>query len=288
MEMWYPFAFYSPDPACFVADPESLVWHGKLCSILYDWGYEADPQIHFGSKFMKAPIMQPGDYTVKLYYYDKHTLSFTHDHGASTCVTVMLDMIGSSLVTLEENVATVMTKIGEIQVDISDLNAKVVNIEGNVATISTDVGIIQTDITNIDAKVVSMEGNVATIETNIGTVKESADALNAAIVSLQDDVVTIHTDVGGLQVKLSEINGIVEIEDNIATITTDLGTIKGQVTSLDGRVAEIETDIGTIREEADLIKGSVALQPASITLSLIAALAAVAAAALILRKVYLK
>jgi predicted nucleic acid-binding Zn-ribbon protein len=288
MELWYPFAFYSPDPAWFVEDPESLVWHGKLCSILYDWGYEADPQIHFGSKFMKAPIMQPGEYTVKLYYYDKHMLDFTDDHFASTTVTVMLDSMSTSLVTLEENIATVMTKIGEIQVHISDLNAKVVSIEGTIATVSTDIGVIQTDITNIDAKVISIEGNVATIETSIGFVKESAETLNAAIVSLQEDMVTIHTDVGDLQVKLGEINGIVEIENNIATITTDLGILKGEVTSLVGEVATIKTDIGTIREEADLIKGSVALQPASITLSLIAALAAVAAAALILRKVYLK
>jgi len=288
MELWYPFSFYSPDPACFVEDPESLVWHGKLCSILYDWGYEADPQIHFGSKFLKTPIMQPGDYEVTLYYYDKSTKDFTFDHSASTIVSVSLDSLQTSLVSLEENVATVMTKIGEIQVHISDLNAKVVTIEGTIATISTDIGNIKTDITNIDAKVVEIKGTVVTIETSIGVVKESADNLNAAIISLQEDVITIHTDVGNLQVKLSEINGIVEIEDNIATITTDIGIVKGQVASLDGKMALIETDIGTIRAETDLIKGSVALQPASITLSLIAALAAVAAAALILRKVYLK
>lgn len=288
MELWYPFSFYSPDPACFVDDPESLVWHGKLCSILYDWGYEADPQIHFGSKFLKTPIMQPGDYSVTLYYYDKSTGDFTFDHSASTAVSVSMDSLHTSLVSLEENVATVMTKIGEIQVHISDLNAKVVTIEGTIVTISTDIGSIKTDVTNIDAEVVAIKGNVVTIQTTIGVVKASADSLNAAIVSLQEDVVTIHTDVGNLQVKLSEINGIVEIENNIATITTDLGIVKGEVTSLTGTVADIETDIGTIREEADLIKGSVALQPASITLSLIAALAAVAAAALILRKVYLK
>ena len=288
MELWYPFSFYSPDPAWFVEDPESLVWHGKLCSILYDWGYEADPQIHFGSKFLKTPIMQPGDYKVTLYYYDKSTKDFTYDYSASTIVSVSLDSLHTSLVSLEENVATVMTKIGEIQVHISDLNAKVVTIEGTIATISTDIGTIKTDVTNIDAKVLAIKGTVVTIETSIGVVKESADNLNAAIISLQEDVVTIHTDVGNLQVKLSEINGIVEIEDNIATITTDIGIVKGQVASLDGRMALIETDIGTIRAETDLIKGSVALQPASITLSLIAALAAVAAAALILRKVYLK
>ena len=72
------------------------------------------------------------------------------------------------------------------------------------------------------------------------------------------------------------------------TIKTELGQVKGKIQSLEGDVTTIKTDIGTIAVQTSSIRSDVGLQPVAIGLSLIAALAAIAASALILRKVYLK
>jgi len=52
-------------------------------------------------------------------------------------------------------------------------------------------------------------------------------------------------------------------------------------------MATIETDIGTVTDKADLIVNHTGSMPVTIALSLIAAISAIAAAVLILRKVYI-
>ena len=90
MGMWYPFSFYWPDPA---RDPDNYVWHGKLCSILFDWN-NSNPEserMHLGSRFLKVPMLSPEEYDVTVYYFDKNTERFTHDHSNHTSVNVIKD-----------------------------------------------------------------------------------------------------------------------------------------------------------------------------------------------------
>ena len=196
--------------------------------------------------------------------------------------------INAKIVNIRDNVATIATNMGMLNATLSGINAKIVGIEGSIVTIETNVGILKANISDIHARVVAIEGKVITIETDIATFEKSVESLNAAITSLNDKFITIQTDMGVLLAKLADINGIVTIENTVATIRTELGQIKGQVVDLEGDIAIIKTDIGTITTKADSIKSDVGLQPVTIGLSLIAALAAIAAAALILRKVYLK
>jgi predicted nucleic acid-binding Zn-ribbon protein len=189
---------------------------------------------------------------------------------------------------IKDKIATIDTDIGTLQTAVSDINAKVAYIEGNIVTIETDLGILKANVSDINAKVVAIEGKVITIETDIGTLEKSAESLNATIISLHDELLAIQTDMGVLLAKLEDVNGIVTIENTVATIRTELGEIKGTVVDLEGDIATIDTDIGKITAKADSIKSDVGLQPVAISLSLIAALAAIAAAVLILRKVYLK
>ncbi|NIO36159.1 hypothetical protein GTO27_00485 [Candidatus Bathyarchaeota archaeon] len=58
--------------------------------------------------------------------------------------------------------------------------------------------------------------------------------------------------------------------------------------SLEGNIAIVKSDIGQITTKADSIKSDIGLQPVTIGFSIIAAIAAIATAALILKKVYLK
>jgi hypothetical protein len=75
---------------------------------------------------------------------------------------------------------------------------------------------------------------------------------------------------------------------NLAEVQTDIGTIKGLVTKIDGDTASVKTDIGEMKGTIGEIKNDTGLQPATIGLSILAAIAAIAAAVMILRKVYLK
>lgn len=184
-------------------------------------------------------------------------------------VSPTLDGFNATLTALSGDVATIQTSVRQITTDISQINGKITNIEGNVATISTDIGKIKTDVSTINSKVVkietiettlnSMGTNVATIQTDIGTIKTTFDSINAQIVSIGANTVEIKTAVGDIQ---------------------------GKVTSIQGKTVEIQTSIGEISVATDAIKSQAGLQPTNLALSLIAALSAIFAAILILRKLY--
>jgi hypothetical protein len=265
-----------------------------------------------------------GDYFIKTTVakdYETFTL-----YGAATAAFTMsatLNGFNARLIALEEKVAILITDVGELRFNISEINAKVVSIDGKLVKLSSDVGMLSTSVAAINAKVVAIENSTAEIVTDLGPIKVSVSSINAAVVAIEgktakiatdlgpinvsvlsinavisglhDDVVVVQTAVGKLEAKLKELNGITSIEDDVATIKTDLGELKGKVIRLEGDTATIKTDIGTITTKADSIsgnmssmQGNVGLTPITIGLSLLAALAAIAAAALILRKVYLK
>jgi len=358
-EAWFPFAFYTPDIGDY---PESPVWAGKLTSITRDFPIQKW-QFHVGSKFLKVPMIPAGNYNVTLYYFDKATETFVHDHQATTMVPVLKDplhinvQVGS--IHLPGEVVSVFAQVdvdgmaadattlslelykGETLIQslsakntgtgsyvasftcpsgdgdyfvkasaskdyesftlygsavagftvnptLNGINARIVSLEGKVATVISEVGQMKIDLAAIGARVTSIDGKVATVESDIGTLKTDTASINAVIVGLHDDVATIHTAIGDLNTTIKQLNGIVTIENDVATIKTELGEIKGKVISLEGKAATIQTDIGTVKTNADSIAGTVGLQPMAIGLSAIAALAAIVAAALILRKVYIK
>ncbi len=237
--------------------------------------------------------------------------------------TIQVDIasINAKLVDLQGDIATIDTEVGEIEVkaeqinatvtaiygkiaviestvgvledlDISAINATLEDIQGRTATIQTTLGTVQQDISNINGELAAIKGNIATITTDIGTIKTDVSNINGKIVSIEGDTATIQTDVGTIKTSLEDVNAKIKVnKDNIATIQTDIGTIKGRLTSIEGNVATIETDIGTIQTETDKIesiKTDTSLQPATVALSLIAAIAAIAAAVMVLRKVYVK
>lgn len=171
---------------------------------------------------------------------------------------------------------------------LSDLGASIIQLNSTVATLVTEVGQIKINLAAVEAKVVGIEGSIATINTTIGTIKTNVTNINAVITGLSKDAVAIHTDIGDLTVKLSDLNGVIDVKDDVATIKTVLGDVKGKVISLEGATATIQTDIGTITDKANSIQNNVGYQPITVGLSLFAALTAIAVAILILRKLYLK
>jgi len=208
-----------------------------------------------------------------------------------------VDDIQAKLVSIQGDLATINSTLGEIQVKIDNLGAvSLEEIKQDIATIKSEIGTIKVHVSNINANITSIKGRLVTIETTVGTIEEDISDINGEIVAVKDDMVMISTDIGDAEASLNDINAkITVINDNVATIETDIGTIEGRLTSIEGDVATIETDIGTIETTTDSIqttgesiKTDTGLQPATVGLSLIAAIAAIAAAVMVLRKVYVK
>lgn len=359
LEAWYPFAFHTPDIANRLDNP---AWEGKLASATID--FETDRlEFNVGSKFLKVPMLPPSEYEVMIYYFDKVSTQFTHDHHAKTMVNVIKDPLnialdvgsihlpgeivdvfaqvdvdgiisdatlsfdlykGESLVkslppnqintgmyfatftcpsgagdyfiraTAYKDYGGMFTLYGSavagftVNPTLSDLGASIIKLNSTVATLMTEVGQIKINLAAVEAKVVGIEGSIATISTTIGTIKTNVTNINAVITGLSKDAVAIRTDIGNLTVKLSDLNGVIDVKDDVATIKTVLGDVKGKVISLEGATATIQTDIGTITDKANSIQNNVGYQPITVGLSLFAALTAIAVAILILRKLYLK
>ena len=240
-------------------------------------------------------------------------------------IQVKVEDINGEIVDIKGDVATIKTDIGTIKVDLEDIQAKLVDIQGDIATISTtlgdietkidnlgtvsleeikkdiatiksDIGTIKVNVSNINANITSIKGRFVTIETTVGTIQEDIDDINGKIVAIEGETATIKTDIGTIKTSLTDINTKIKVtNDNVATIQTDIGTIKGRLTTIEGDVATIETDIGTVKtsttnieKTGESIKSDTSLQPATVALSLIAAIGAIAAAAMVLRKVYMK
>lgn len=210
---------------------------------------------------------------------------------------IKLEDIQAQLIGIKNDLATISTTLGVIEAKINDLGAiSIEEIKGDIATIKSDIGTIRANVSNINANITAIKGRIATIETSVGTLQVDIDAISGRLQSLEGTTATIKTDVGTLKVDLTDLNAkITVMNNNEATIQTDIGTIKGRLTTIEDDMATIETDLGTVKTSAQSIettsgsiKSDTSWQPSTVALSLIAAIAAIAAAVMVLRKVYTK
>ncbi len=172
------------------------------------------------------------------------------------------------------------------------LSGFVVEISGGVATIQTDVGVIKADVATINATVTSIQSGIATIQTDVGAIQVDVAAISASITAISSGVATIQTDVGAIQVDVADINAVVtDIQGDMATVVTDVGTLSGKVTDIQGDVATIDTGVGQI--EADIsgvsdlsaeVGNILTILYIATALALIAALGAITAVAVIMRR----
>jgi len=206
---------------------------------------------------------------------------------ASFTVSSTLDGFNATLTAINGTIATVNTKIGEIQLNLSRMDAAITSIKDGVANVQTNIGLIRTDFTNLNARITNIESGIATVQTNLGEIKTELSTINGEIISLSGDTATIKTDVGTIITSLDSINTqVITAGQNIVTIKSSVGDLQGKIASIDGKTATISTNIGDIYTRMDSIKTETGLQPTNLALSLIAAIAAIIAAILIFRKLY--
>jgi len=305
----YPWGRYSP----LMLNPRgSLVSDGMSYTITVEVDYTEDPELDFcdrfsctldfawdyrqtGSPFLTVPWLQPQQACLVAYRFDYIEIEFhaqwpgqdvldltlefftyDYDETATTCFTIECLKVDTDVECPECP-----------QVDLSGIEARLAALEGNVNALKEQLSALDAKITGL---ITDAEGHImAKIDTAAGAINLKLDALDAKIVNLDGDLVTIGTAIGDLQVTLDDLNAYITVDltSKLATIETDIGTLEGKLVSMEGKMATIETDIGTVTDKADLIVNHTGSMPVTIALSLIAAISAIAAAVLILRKVYI-
>jgi hypothetical protein len=75
----------------------------------------------------------------------------------------------SKLISIEGNVGTILTEIGYVRMNLTDINAKITSIDGSIATIESDIGTIKTDISEIKTTLAGWTGTTTEVTTTEGT-----------------------------------------------------------------------------------------------------------------------
>lgn len=159
-------------------------------------------------------------------------------------------MSHSNTITVEETLSLLI----DINAKLQELKPIVERIDGNVVTINTTAGLIEAKIDQLSPVITRIDGNVVTINTIVGQINTTMATFNLTTIS--GNIVEIKTSVG------TDLSGkVASIKDDVATITTDVGEVKTQVPSLTTPIY------------------------IAVVFSIIAAIAAIACAFLVFRKI---
>ena len=159
----------------------------------------------------------------------------------SPTLTLWNELYIPMLTSVDENIGTILTEIGYIQVDLTAINAIIVDINEDVATIQTDIGDIITTLDffklllrDTNAMLVDVSREVTILTVNATTILLKMDALNATIVAFSDNIVLMNTSIGYVEADVDIIRFLLEdinatvlgLNRGIATIQTTIGDVK--------------------------------------------------------------
>jgi hypothetical protein len=124
-----------------------------------------------------------------------------------------LDALSPKLQGIEDTVVIIATMLGEVQMDIADLDLSALNtlgvditsIKNDVATVRTNIGTVQTAVSNLDPVIGAIAGQNAEIQTALGT-------LDGKIVAVDGKVATVQTSVGTLQADITDVGGNLPVD----------------------------------------------------------------------------
>jgi hypothetical protein len=149
----------------------------------------------------------------------------------------------TGLITTSEGkiIAAINTKTGTIMTDLSALMPKLQGIEDTTVIIATMLGEVQVDIANLDmsalaslgVEISAIKGDVATIKTNIGTVNTKLSTLDPVVGAIAGQNAEIVTKLGTLEGKITSIDG------NTATIKTNVGTLQADVSDVKAKEVDM-------------------------------------------------
>ena len=174
-------------------------------------------------------------------------------------------------------IAHIDTVVGDIEVELSDLNIMVTSIQNDVATIETNLGTVKSDVETLKSMISSMSGQISSIQDDIATIEAGVNdlqvnltAIHAEIASLNGSIAVLHTDLGDLKASVealdaevaeiiedAEGNIVARIETAVGSVEARLGSLNAILTDIQGDIAVIETDFGTVKANLSAVKNMV-------------------------------
>jgi len=162
------------------------------------------------------------------------------------------------LISIDENVGTIRTDVGSIDVKLDSINATLVSIENTTVTINSTIGELTASVYTISATITSIEdwgeagGILVTIETDIGAIQTNIDAINLKLTEINETVAIVDwTDLmQSIEVELAKINAtIAEVKDGLVTIDSTLGGIQRDLEDVKDYISfELVNVTGDIKE----------------------------------------
>jgi flagellin-like hook-associated protein FlgL len=214
------------------------------------------------------PVLEPKTYEVAIGFYETPEASAALLDGKPILVSNKLHVIN--------DFPGMMQLLDALEIKLDAIKPIIDTIDGNVATIKTDVGIVKGNLADVITSITITKGDVAEIKTKVGTIQGKVESVSA-------DAITIKTNVGTMTAKIESI------DTSTGTIKTDLGTVKAKVESIDTSTGTIKTNVETVSGNVDEVKSAVTgISTLSISLSVVlsavAAIAAIAAAVVVTRR----
>jgi hypothetical protein len=177
------------------------------------------------------PFMQPGTYNVSLFInaagswwnLDQWVPLLNFEHAN----TITVDETLSLLISIKADTAYIRTATDTITATLNQLSPVITSINGTVVTLSTTMGTVQATLNQLSPVITRIDNNVVTLNTTVGQINTTMATIGPQLAAISPDIATIKTSVG------TGLNGTVaSIAGDVATIKTDAGEIKTQVPSL--------------------------------------------------------
>jgi predicted nucleic acid-binding Zn-ribbon protein len=176
-------------------------------------------------------------------------------------VDALRDLIESSkeaiITEIRGGVATIQTDLSEIRAALEALEPVIIDINDTVVTILTRIGELQADLSLIrelidnstSAIITEIRSGVAVIQTNIGNISAKLDAINATLVEvIGEGIGRLETAIGTVLVDLTAIRELIRDSREIIISRIDNSTVKIQ--SELGRIAiKLDTINKTLLEK---------------------------------------
>ncbi|MEM1989938.1 MAG: hypothetical protein QW782_04825 [Candidatus Bathyarchaeia archaeon] len=245
------------------------------------------------------PIIEPGNYVFKLILEGGVFYNCTRKAVQPvTKATVPSDSV--KVVNAFKEFTLIVSKMDELLALLNSMNVVLTSVEGNVASLVTDVGEIKTNVGNLvkalsdlNAVITDIKDDVATIKTDVGTVKTSVsnlasllNSVGAKVDSVSGDVATIKTNVGTISAKVGVLD---TISSKVDTMSGKVDSVSSKVDSVSGKVDAVSGKVDTATSAAEgassAVSGLTTAVWIAVILSLIAAIASIVAIIQVSRKI---
>jgi len=173
---------------------------------------------------------ETGIYTliVKAEYYNAKGTSMKSFQISQT-----LTNWGNLITEIKGEIATILTDLNYIKLNLTAINATLIGVEGNIAVIDSEIGTLQTDLSNINATItdILVDGNelLVEIDTALGTITTNLDSVDGKITEVKEDTATISTTLGEVELKLGDIQGTATTTLYVTSILSAIAAILAAV-----------------------------------------------------------